>query len=88
MPIAKDNLEPALNMLNAIAQRQQTVQQLTAQLHSGVFWRSPDGALAVPITDAQRTDVEAFIKAYLDECDILTATLRATLAPSAEGGLS
>ena len=85
MPIATAHLETAVNMLNALAQRQDTVRQLASQLHAGVIWRSPDGQLAVDIPAPQRTELEAFIKAYLDESEILIAALRATLAPPPGG---
>ena len=87
MPIPTAKLETTLNLLNALAQRQEAVRQLTAQLHSGALWRSPDGQLAVALTAGQRTELEAFVKAYLDESDILVAAARAMLAsPAGEGG--
>ena len=87
MPIKTAKLETTLNLLNALAQRQEVVRQLTSQLHSGALWRSPDGQLAIAITEGQRTELEAFVKAYLDESDILVAATRAMLAsPAGEGG--
>jgi hypothetical protein len=66
MPITGATLEPLINMLNALAQRQDTVRQLTAQLHGGAVWRSPDGSLAVDLTTEQRAELAGFAKAYLD----------------------
>ena len=82
MALARHNLETLTNMLSALAQRQDAVRQLASQLQAGVIWRSPDGQLGVDITDAQRVELEAFIKAYLDESDILIASARAILAAS------
>jgi len=79
MTLIANNLETLINMLNALAQRQETVRQLTNQLHGGVVWRSMDGQLAVALTAGQRTELEAFVKGYLDESDVLIATVRAML---------
>ena len=90
MTLTVNNLETLINMLNALAQRHETVRQLAGQLHAGVVWRSMDGQLAVALTAGQRTELEAFVKGYLDESDVLIAAIRAALAqPTAdqEGGL-
>ena len=97
MPLAANNLETMINMLTALAQRQDALRQLASQLHAGTVWRSPDGRLAVALTAGQRAELEAFMKAYLDESDVLNAAARATLAQpppeadqslaAAEGGL-
>jgi hypothetical protein len=88
MPVTANNLETLINMLTALAQRQETLRQLAGQLHTGAVWRSPDGQLAVALTATQRTELEAFVKAYVDESDVLVATARAILAqPLPEGGL-
>ena len=96
MPLTTNNLETLINMLSALAQRQDTLRQLAGQLHAGTIWRSPDGHLAAALTAAQRTDLEAFVKAYLDESDVLIASARAMVGqppretdqplPAAEGG--
>jgi len=80
MPITSSNLETLINMLSALAQRQETVHQLAGQLHAATVWRSPDGKLAVALTTGQRTELEGFVKAYLDESDVLIAAARAVLA--------
>jgi len=87
MPVTAANLEPLINMLNAIVQRQETIRQLAAQLHSSAVWRSPDGTLAVEITTDQQAQIAAIAHAYLDESDVLIAAARAMLAKPAEGGL-
>jgi hypothetical protein len=87
MPVTANNLETLINLLTALAQRQETLRQLAGQLHASVVWRSPDGQLAVALTEGQRTELEAFVKAYVDESDVLVATARASLAqPLPEGG--
>jgi hypothetical protein len=80
MPITTANLEPLLNMLNALAQRQDTVRQLAAQLHGGTVWRSPEGSLAVDLTAEQRAELAGFAKAYLDESEVVIASARAMLS--------
>ena len=87
MTLIANNLETLINMLNALAQRQETVRQLASQLHAATIWRSPDGQLAVALTAGQRTELEAFVKTYLDESDVLIAAARALLAQPVEGGL-
>jgi hypothetical protein len=82
MPINTNNLETLVNMLTALAQRQDTLRQLAGQLHTATIWRSPDGQLAVALTAGQRGELEAFVKAYLDESDVLVAAARAMLAPA------
>ena len=86
MPIA--NIDTLLNLLTALAQRQETVRQLATQLAAPNLWRSPDGQLAVALTDAQQAELVAFVKTYLDESDVLIATARAALAaaPASPGG--
>jgi len=87
VPVTAANLEPLINMLNGIVQRQETIRQLAAQLHSSAVWRSPDGALAIELSADQQAQIAAIAHAYLDESDVLTAAARAMLAKPAEGGL-
>ena len=87
MPLTGNNVETLINMLNALAQRQETVRHLANQLHTGVVWRSVDGQLAAALTAGQRAELEAFVKAYLDESDVLIAAARAMLGQLEEGGL-
>lgn len=87
MPVTTNNLETLINMLTALAQRQEALRQLASQLHAGTIWRSPDGKLAVALTAAQQDELASFVKAYLDESDVLVAAARAMLAQPAEGGL-
>jgi len=82
MPIGKANLETIINMLTALTQRQETVRHLASQLHAATIWRSPDGRLAVDIPDAEKVELEVFIKAYLDESEALIAAVRAMLGAS------
>jgi len=84
MPLATNNLETLINMLIALAQRQEVVRTLATQLQAATVWRSPDGQLAVALTAAQRDELAAFVKAYLDESEVLIATARAMLAPPPE----
>jgi hypothetical protein len=88
MPLNISNLEPLINMLNAIVQRQETVRQLAAQLHSAAIWRSPDGSLAVEITPEQQREISTFAQTYLAESEVIIASARAILGQPEEGGLS
>jgi DNA-binding transcriptional regulator/RsmH inhibitor MraZ len=83
MPLTTNNLETIINMLTALAQRQEAIRQLATQLHGGTAWRSIDGQLAIILPDSQRAELAGFIKTYLDESEILIASARAILA---EGG--
>ena len=80
MALTAANIDMLVNMLTALAQRQQTLQQLAAQLHSGVFWRSPDGKLAVAVSDQMSAELVEFAKVYLDESEIIIISARAILA--------
>jgi hypothetical protein len=82
MPLTTDNLETLINVLTAIAQRQDAIRQLATQLHSGTTWRSMDGRLAITLPDSQKAELTTFIKTYLDESEILIASARAMLAAS------
>ena len=87
MTLTTAKLDTLLNLLTALAQRQDNVRQLAAQLHTANLWRSTDGSLAVAITADQHTQVEGIIKAYLDESQAIIDTARVILAPPAgEGG--
>jgi hypothetical protein len=79
MALSEKNLETLVNMLNALAQRQDTIRQLANHLHTGVVWRSLDGELSVGLSEAQRGELEEFIDAYLSESDVVTASVRAML---------
>ena len=76
------NVDTLVNLLTALAQRQEVVRTLATQLQASTVWRSPDGQLAVALTDAQQAELTAFIKTYLDESEILIASARAILAAS------
>jgi len=77
MGLTEKNLETLVNMLNGLAQRQETIRQLANPLHPGVGWRSVDGQVSVALSEAQRTELEEFIDAYLSESEILIASVRA-----------
>jgi len=79
MGLSEKNLEAIVTMLNALTQRQDTIRQLANQLHTGVIWRSVDGQLSVALSEAQRTELEEFIDAYLSESEVLVASVRAML---------
>ena len=85
MGLTQNNLETMVNMLNALAQRQDTIRQLASQLHTGVVWRSIDGQLSVALSEAQRTELEGFINAYLSESEVLIASVRAMLGKPDQG---
>ena len=82
MPLTAANIDTLLNMLTALAQRQQMLLQLAGHFQSGTLWRSPDGKLAITISDDQKREIADFAKAYLDESEILIAAARTMLAKS------
>jgi len=79
MGLNEKNLETLVNMLNGLSQRQDTIRQLTNHLHTGVVWRSVDGQLSVALSEAQRTELEQFVDAYLSESEVLMASVRAMM---------
>jgi hypothetical protein len=81
MPINKATLDTTVNLLTALAQRQEVIRQLAAQLAGGQLWRSPDGTLAVTITDAQREELTTHIVTYLDESQAIIDIVRAQIKP-------
>jgi len=80
MPITKDNLATAINLLNALSQRQDTIRQLAAAIGNAVIWRSPDGTIALPIPPAEIAELETFLHTYLNESQVTITALRAMLA--------
>jgi hypothetical protein len=80
MPLTSANLETLINLLTALAQRQEAIRQLATQLHSGALWRTPAGDLAVALTTSQQSQLTALATAYLDETEIAVAAARAILA--------
>ncbi len=79
MGLNEKNLETLVNMLNGLSQRQDTIRQLANHLHTGVVWRSVDGQLSVALAEAQRTELEQFVDAYLSESEVLVASVRAMM---------
>jgi uncharacterized protein YbgA (DUF1722 family) len=79
MGLSEKNLETLVNMLNGLTQRQDTIRQLASHLRTDVVWRSVDGQLSVALSEAQRSELEEFINAYLSESEVLIASVRAML---------
>lgn len=79
MPLTADNVATILNLLTALTQRQQMVQQLAGHFQAGTLWRSPDGKLAISITDQQNAEIAELVKAYLDESELVIISARAML---------
>jgi uncharacterized protein YbgA (DUF1722 family) len=79
MGLSEKNLETLVNMLNGLAQRQDTIRQLASHLRTAAVWRSVDGQLSVALSEAQRSELEEFIDAYLGESEVLIASVRAML---------
>ena len=80
MALTNQNLETLLNMLGSLTQRQDAIRQLAGQLQAGVVWRSVDGQLSVALSKEQRAQLENFANTYLNESEILIASVRAMLA--------
>ena len=79
MGLNEGNLETLVNMLNGLSQRQDTIRQLANHLHTDVVWRSVDGQLSVALSEAQRTELEQFVDAYLSESEVLIVSVRGML---------
>lgn len=82
MPIDHTNVTTAVSLLTALAQRHDTITQITQRLAMPHIWRSIDGSLSVPIPPDEIAQLEGFIRTYLDEAAVVHATLRAILPPN------
>lgn len=81
MPLSKQNLEPVVRLLLALSQRHDQIYQLASRLSTGAAWRSPDGALVVDLSPTERERLEDFIRTYLEDAEVILATLRQQLGP-------
>jgi hypothetical protein len=79
MPLTKENLETVSKLLIALSQRNNVIHNLAQTLTVGTVWRSPDGQLAVDLTQTEQNELEEFINAYLSESEVLIASIRAML---------
>lgn len=79
MALSKNNLETVSKLLVALTQRHDTVYNLVQKLNSGFIWRSPDGQMEIPLTTRECEELEGFINEYLQEADVIAATLRSHL---------
>ena len=79
MPIDKTNAPTITALLQALAQRAQTIDDLASRLGTGHIWRSLDGNLAVDIPDVERQRMEAFVDQYCNEAETIITTIRAAL---------
>lgn len=75
MAITKHNLEPAIHLLQALAQRHDEVLRMAQALATNAVWRTPDGLLAAELTPQNCQDLEAFISQYLQESEAAIALL-------------
>jgi len=82
MPLSKSNLETVSKLLVGLAQRHQEIYNLAQRLNSGAAWRSTDGTLELPFSEEQRRELEEFIGVYVEEADVIAATLRSHLKVS------
>lgn len=75
MPLSKDNLETIVNLLKGLQQRNDAINQISSNLSSGTFWRSPDGKLAIDIDATARRQLEDIIRGYVGEARAIILTI-------------
>jgi hypothetical protein len=83
MPLKPENLDNTVKLLLALSQRQSVIQDLAGRLSSGVVWRSPDGSLQVQLAEAERQQLEDFVRLYVEEAETILITLKAYLRDAA-----
>lgn len=86
MALNKDNVETVTKLLVGLTQRHQEIYTLLQHLNSGTVWRSTDGSAQIDFGDKEREGLEAFVKAYLQETEVIAATLKAFLGDAAPKG--
>jgi len=84
MPLNKANLETASKLLVGLAQRHDVIFNLAQKLSSGAVWVSKDGKLEIPFSEEERRELESFIDLYLQEAEVIAATLRSYLGDKPE----
>ena len=79
MSLTKDNLDSVSKLLTALSQRHTVIQDLAGRLSSDVAWRSPDGQLAIQLSEAERQQLEDFVRLYAQEVELVLLALKAHL---------
>jgi len=80
MPISKENLETITNLLTALQQRNDAINQIASNLVTGKFWRSPDGKIAIDIDEAASKQLETIIRGYVSEARAIILTIDTIMA--------
>lgn len=79
MPLTKDNIDAVSKLLIALAQRQDVIYQLHQTLGQGAVWRSPDGEARIDLSQAERDQMEEFIRQYVEDAETICAKIRTYL---------
>jgi len=81
MPLTEANIEQITARVAAVGQRVEQVREAAALLMRSHYWRSRDGSLTVgTLTPDEKTQLETYIKAILDETEAIIATVRGMMA--------
>lgn len=86
MGLTKANLETEVKLLVALAQRHAEIYSVAQKLSSSAVWRSTDGSAQILLSDKEREELEGFIRTYLQEADVIAATLRSHLDDKPKSG--
>jgi hypothetical protein len=84
MPL-EDRLDHILNLIEAGAQRQDSLRDLVSRIRTRNLWRSADGLIQIDATPEQKTQMVASIEAYLCDLENITAGIRLALGGKPTG---
>lgn len=87
MALTRDNLDTISKLLTALNQRNNIILELADRLAQDVVWRSPDGALRLELSAAERQQLEDFIRTYVQESEMVALALKAYLGDATPGPL-
>lgn len=80
MAVNKERVEGILRLYQALAQRQEWINNVISLLSKGVLFRSPDGALSIELSTKDKQDIKAWLVQYLDESQAIIDSIRAEIA--------
>lgn len=75
----QDRLDHILNLIEAAAQRQDSLRDLAQRLRTGSLWRTPDGLLQIDATPEQKQQMVDMIEKYCVDLESITAAIRQAL---------
>ncbi|MBA7613437.1 hypothetical protein ES703_20686 [subsurface metagenome] len=81
----EDRIDHILNLIEAAAQRQDSLRDLATRLRTGALWRTPDGALQLDATLEQKRQIGEMIERYCADLESITAAIRLALQEPGPG---